>query len=39
MKSKKFSVQNVIDYMTIKIMELDSKKEWLKDEIDEEYVD
>jgi len=25
--------------MTIKIMELDSKKEWLKDEIDEEYVD
>ena len=39
MKSKKFSVQNVIDYMTIKIMELDSKKEWLKDEVDEEYID
>ena len=39
MKSKKFSVQNVIDYMTIKIMELDSKKEWLKDEIGEEYID
>ena len=38
MKSKKFSVQNVIDYMTIKIMELDSKKEWLKD-TDEEYID
>ena len=37
-KSKKFSVQNVIDYMTIKIMELDSKKEWLKD-TDEEYID
>jgi|TARA_S200002703_G_scaffold112371_1_gene97920 hypothetical protein len=38
MKSKKFSIQNVIDYMTIKIMELDAKKEWLKD-IDDDYID
>jgi len=38
MKSKKFSIQNVIDYMTIKIMELDAKKERIKDK-DDDYID
>ena len=36
MKTGKFTVQQIIDYMTIKLMEIDLEKEW---KIDDKYID
>ena len=40
MKTGKFTLQQVIDYITIKVMEIDQEKEWIKAyKLDEEYID
>ena len=40
MKTGKFTLQQVIDYITIKVMEIDQEKEWKKAyKLDEEYID
>ena len=40
MKTGKFTVQQIIDYMTIKVMEIDQEKEWKKAyKVGEEYID
>ena len=40
MKTGKFTLQQVIDYITIKVMEIDQEIEWKKAyKLDEEYID
>ena len=40
MKTGKFTLQQVIDYITIKVMEIAQEKEWKKAyKLDEEYID
>ena len=40
MKTGKFTLQQVIDYITIKVMEIDQEKEWIKAyKLDDEYID
>ena len=40
MKTGKITLQQDIDYITIKVMEIDQEKEWKKAyKLDEEYID